>query len=208
MCCFAFLPTLLLAVASYTSPLLGTNCNTESTTTTSPSTTPAIMAFKLEPVEMLTLYGLTLMVCGALAFQESGLKPEARSAIYVGNGGALISFLTAAGVRNLKLKKGEPGYMLMMIAVHWAVVFPLIIATALGVRLTLAWNVPAKAYLKPYFSIMIAMSLATSAVLVMSRPKKNAPEEEEATPVAGAAASASGAASKTKQGDKGKTKAQ
>lgn len=129
--------------------------------------------------EMMTIYGLSLMICGALAFQDSGLAKNAMSAIYMGNGGAVISFLLAAGSKDLTLKKGEKGYKLMMISIHLAFIFPLLFGGVVGWRLWKAWNIPHKAYLKPYFSIIVAMSLLTAGVIYSKKPQKTAEKKEE-----------------------------
>lgn len=126
----------------------------------------------ISPAEMLTIHGLVLMICGALAYQESGFAQSAMSAIYVGNGGAVVSFLLAAGMRNTKLKKGESGYKMMMICVHLAVVYPIILGAAVGWRLSLAWNNPDKAYLKPFFSTIVGFCVLTSAFMIAAKPKK------------------------------------
>lgn len=132
------------------------------------------------PAEVLTLHGLVLMICGALAYQESGFAKSAMSAMYVGNGGAVVSILLATGVRNTKLKKGEPGYKMMMICVHLAVVYPIILGAAVAWRLWLAWNVPEKAYLKPFFSAIVGMCAFTAAFMLASKPKKEkAPEKKD-----------------------------
>ncbi len=133
--------------------------------------TSSTMAF-LNPQEILTLYGLCLMLCGALAFQASGRKDGAMTALYVGNGAAAITFLTAAAVGNKKLNKGDPGYKLMMAGVHWALVYPLLLAGALSFRLYKAWGNPAKAYLIPYFVTMIVASVAVVAGIAVQKPKK------------------------------------
>lgn len=128
--------------------------------------------------EMLTIYGLTLMICGALAYQSSGLASNALSAIFMGNGGAVVSFLLAAGTRDLALKKGERGYKTMMIAVHLAFIFPLLFGGVIAWRLFLAWNIAHKSYLKPYFSIIVFMSLVTAAVMYSKKPKKEEKKEK------------------------------
>lgn len=141
----------------------------------------------VSPAEMLMIHGLMLMVCGALAFQASGFQRHAMSAIYVGNGGAVVSFLLAVGMRDTTLKKGEAGYKTMMACVHLAVVYPLVIAVAVGWRLSKAWGVPEKAYLKPYFGAIVGVSLLATAVMVALKPKREkvkaeggAVEEKEA----------------------------
>lgn len=131
------------------------------------------------PAEILTLHALVLMICGALAFFESGMVESARSAMYVGNGGAVISFLLAAGVRDMKLKKGDSGYKLMMICVHLAIVYPIILGGAVGWRLSLAWNNPAKAYLKPFFSVIVGMCAITAGVIISAKPKKEVGGEKK-----------------------------
>eukprot|EP00177_Eucheuma_denticulatum_P007048 GFKZ01012827.1.p1 GENE.GFKZ01012827.1~~GFKZ01012827.1.p1 ORF type:complete len:172 (-),score=18.75 GFKZ01012827.1:881-1396(-) len=134
------------------------------------------------PAEVLSLLGLTLMVCGALAFNESGLQKSAISAIYVGNGGAVVCFMLAAGCRDTTLKKGDSGYKIMMICVHLAIVWPIILGSAVGWRLWLAWNNPAKAYLKLYFGIIVAACVLTTAAMVALKPKKKeegAPAKQE-----------------------------
>lgn len=120
------------------------------------------------------MYGLLLMVCGALAFQASGGVKAAVSALWVGNGAAAITFLTAAAVGSKKIEKGQPGYKLAMAAVHWALVYPLVLATALSVRLYKAWGNPAKAYLVPYFVTMIVASVGVVVGIAAQKPKKAA----------------------------------
>lgn len=131
------------------------------------------------PAEVLTIHGLVLMICGALAYQESGFAKSATSAIYVGNGGAVVSFLLAAGMRNTKLKKDESGYKVMMICVHLAVVYPIILGSAVGWRLWLAWNVPEKSYLKPFFSAIVGMCALTAVFMIASKPKKETVSEKK-----------------------------
>lgn len=119
------------------------------------------------------------MMVGAMAFLASGESKKAMSSIYMGNGGAAISFLLGVGVRNLKLKKGEPGYKTLMICIHLGFIFPLLFASAIGWRLNLAWDNPAKAYLKPYFLIIIAASILTSVMIYLEKPKKSKTTEKK-----------------------------
>lgn len=104
---------------------------------------------------------------------------SAMSAMYVGNLGAAISFLLAAGVRDMTLKKGDSGYKVMMICIHIAIVYPIMLGSAVGWRLWLAWNNPAKAYLKPFFSIIVGMCAITSAILISAKPKKETGAEKK-----------------------------
>lgn len=124
------------------------------------------------PSEMLSMYGLVLMVAGALAYTAAPETAKAMSSIYMGNGGALISFLLAFGVRNIAIKKGEPNFIIMMICIHLAFIFPVLFGGVVGWRLSLAWNNPAKAYLKPYFLVIIGMSLITAAFVYSQKPKR------------------------------------
>lgn len=142
--------------------------------------------------EALTMYGLVLMMCGALAYQAAGGKREARSALIVGNAAALIAFLTAGGVGQPGLKRGDKGFRLMMICVHWALVFPLAMAAVLVWRLSKAAAVPSKQYIVPYLAVMIAASFATVGIVAVNRPKKN--------PAAVRAARAVGKAEKAAKG--------
>lgn len=119
------------------------------------------------------------MICGALAFQDSNQAKNAMSAIYMGNGGAVICFLLAAGSRDPTVKKGEKGYKLMMISVHLAFIFPLLFGGVVGWRLWKAWNIPHKAYLKPYFSIIVAMSLLTAGVIYSKKPQRAAETKQK-----------------------------
>lgn len=128
-----------------------------------------------QPAEMLTIYGLTLMICGALAYQESGLQKKALSSLYMGNGAAIFSFILGVGVRNTNLKKGDPGYKIMMVCIHLAFIFPILFGGVITWRLWLAWNVPEKSYVKPYFSVIVIMSFLTSVVVYSKKPKKNKP---------------------------------
>lgn len=103
------------------------------------------------------------------------------TALYVGNGAAVITFLTAAAVGSKKIKKGEPGYRLMMAGVHWALVYPLVLAAALSWRLYKAWGNPAKAYLVPYFVTMIVASVAVVVGIALQKPKRNVAQADAAT---------------------------
>lgn len=125
------------------------------------------------PTEVLVIYGLTLMICGALAFYASGMQPKAKSSLFIGNGSAIISFGLAAGVRNMRVRKGEPGFLSMMICIHIALIFPLLMASVVSWRLFLAWSIPSKAYLRPYFIGIIVSSLISFATLYTFKPKKN-----------------------------------
>lgn len=131
------------------------------------------------PAELLTVHALTLMICGALAFQASGMSNSAMSSIYVGNGSALVSFILAIGCRNTSLKKGDRGYKVMMICVHLAIVWPALLGCVVGWRLWLAWNVASKAYLKPYFGGIVAACLLTTLGIVALKPKKEKTEKVE-----------------------------
>lgn len=134
----------------------------------------------VNPAEMLTIYGLTLMIVGALAFQAAPQDAKAMSSIYMGNGGALISFLLAVGARDTTIERGQPGYIPMMISVHLAFIFPIIYGSAVAWRLALAWDVAAKAYLRPYFMTIVAMSVLTAVVVYLAKPKKPQPQSNHA----------------------------
>lgn len=129
------------------------------------------------PAEILLLYGLTLMVCGALAFRESGYKPKAVSSLYLGNGSAVVCFLMAAGCRKIDVKKGEPGYKSMMISIHLALLFPLLLTGVVSWRLALAWNDPQKSYIIPYFAAFILSSLLSFGVLYSFKPAKKSADK-------------------------------
>lgn len=101
------------------------------------------------------------------------------SSIYVGNGSALISFMLAVGCRNTTLKKGERGYKVMMICVHAAIVWPVLLGGVVGWRLWLAWNVATKAYLKPYFGGIVVACLLTSLGIASLKPKKEKKDKVE-----------------------------
>ena len=137
---------------------------------------------KLTASEMMAVYGLSLMFCGALAYQASGMQSKAMSSIYMGNGGAVLAFLLGFGVRNTDIKKGEPGFAMMMISIHLAFIFPLLFGGVVAWRLRLLWDVPAKAYLKPYLTVIIGMSLLTAAVIYRMKPKKEPKEKAEGAP--------------------------
>ena len=116
---------------------------------------------------------------GAMAFISSGESKKAMSSIYMGNGGAVICFLLAVGVRNMELKKGEPGYKTLMICIHLGFVFPLLFASVVGWRLKLVWNNPAKEYLKPFFIVIIAASILTALFIYSQKPKKSKVTEKK-----------------------------
>ena len=157
------------------------------------------------PSEMLMIHGLVLMVCGALAFQASGFQEKALSAIYVGNGGAVVSFLLAVGMRDTTLKKGQEGYKVMMASVHLAVVYPMLIGGAVAWRLSKAWDNPDKAYLKPYFGTIVGISALTAVAMIALKPKRekvkvgDAEREGETEKEGEPVAAAEGAAGVTKR---------
>lgn len=124
------------------------------------------------PAEILFIYALTLMICGALAYYASGYQSKAKSSLYVGNGSAVVCFLLAMGVRNLHLKKGEPGFIIMMICIHLAIIFPFVLGIAVSWRLILAWNNPEKNYVIPYFAAIVVASALTVATLYTFKPKR------------------------------------
>lgn len=131
------------------------------------------------PAEVLSLYGLTLMICGALSFYASGMQSKAKSSIFIGNGSAVICFVLAFGVRNMNLHKGDPGYVLMMICIHLALVFPLVMTGVVSWRLALAWPIAEKAYVRPYFIGIVVSSLLCFAIMYTFKPKKNKPADSE-----------------------------
>lgn len=141
-----------------------------------------------KPAESLAFYGLVLMMCGALAFQAAGAKKSAMSALYVGNGGALLCFALAGGIGSVMPKKGEKGFKLSMACVHIAIIYPMLIAGALSWRLSKSWNVAEKQYIIPYFSVMIVASILTTASIVMNKPKKDRAAAARAKTVAKAKA--------------------
>lgn len=148
------------------------NAKTGSSTVNSVTPDNAI-ARNTSPSEVLLLYGLLMMIIGALAFQASGYERKAKSALYMGNGSALLSFLLAIGVRNYgKIDKHQPGFKLVMASVHLALIKTLVLCGVVGWRLSLAWNNPAKAYLAPYLVAIIAVSATTFAALAAFKPKK------------------------------------
>lgn len=131
------------------------------------------MTRNTSPAEILLMYGLSLMICGALAFQASDYKDSAKSSLYMGNGGAVLSFLLAAGTRKMaSLEKGQPGYVLMMICIHLALLYPVLMAAVVSWRLSLAWNAVAKAYVIPYLVAIIVCSLGSFVLLYSFKPTK------------------------------------
>lgn len=129
---------------------------------------------------MLAIFGLSLMICGALAYQAAGSAPKAISSIYVGNASALIAFLLAAGVRNPQVQKGDPGYKAFMICIHVAFVFPIVLGAVVSWRLVKAWPNPAKAYLLPYLAFMIVSCAVTALTIYLMKPVKPAAPEKKA----------------------------
>lgn len=119
------------------------------------------------------MYGLVLMMCGALAFQASGMKTAARSALIVGNGGAALAFLLAGGCgMGAMPQRGEKNYRRAMICVHLAIVYPAFLGLVIGWRLWKAMGNAEKAYLVPYLAAMCAASLVTTLTVVAAKPKK------------------------------------
>lgn len=141
------------------------------------------MAPLLKPQEVLIIYALGLMITGALAFNASGQKRSSLSALYVSNSVALLSFVTAAAIGNRKIEKGEPGYKLRMIAIHWAMVYPLIFTGIVIWRLAKACARAGRcgnAYVVPYLAAMIVMSVATAVAIAVQKPKNEVQGKETA----------------------------
>ncbi len=120
-----------------------------------------------KPAETMALYGLTLMICGALAFQAAGATAKAKSALIVGNFGAVLSFILAGGIGTTIPKKGAPGYKMYMACVHIALVYPVILGSALAWRLWLAWHKP----MRNYLLVMVTASILTAALVALNKPK-------------------------------------
>ena len=126
------------------------------------------------------IHGLVLMVCGPLAFQASGFQEKTQLAMYVGNGGSVVSFLLVVSMRDTTLKKGQAGYKVMMASVHLAVVYPMLIGGAVARRLLKAWHNRDKANLKPYFGKIVGISALTAVVMIALKPKREKVKVEDA----------------------------
>lgn len=122
------------------------------------------------------------MVCGALAFHASEYSPKAKSALIVGNGGALVAILLAIACRNTKIKRGDQGYKLMMASVHVALIYPLLFSALCSWRLSKAWAAPDKAYLIPYLFSMAVAGVISSVMIFVNKPKKGKGEAARKLP--------------------------
>lgn len=153
------------------------------------------------PTEALTVYGLVLMICGALAFQAAGMATNARSALIVGNGGAALAFILAGGCGSEVPEKGTRRYKIWMASVHLAIVYPALLGCVLAWRLSKAAAVASKAYLVPYLGVMCAASVLTTIVVVANKPKPKAKTEAEAESKDGKKGKDPGAKSKKEKKD-------
>jgi hypothetical protein len=167
------------------------------------------------PALVLFAYGLTIMTVGAVAFNEAELSNGALSAIFVGNGGAVIAFGCAAAVREHgKLRKGDPGWREYMLGIHAGLVLPALYSVICVWRGVLASRNPEKDYIVKYMALNVFAGILAVSLLLRYRVKGpgGASVETTATDVMAMASAieraqaASGKKGKVAFGKKGKVK--
>jgi hypothetical protein len=112
------------------------------------------------------VYAAFLAGCGFLAFAMSGFAANARTALFVGFGTAVVMVMCGllAGV----IKKNRSAGM---IGIHVGLILPLIFAGLFGWRAFKAYADPAKLYLAIILAIMALGSVLVFGLLLRARPK-------------------------------------
>ena len=111
-------------------------------------------------------YAVFLAACGFVAFAMSGFAANARTALIVGFGTAVVVAICGvlAGMIDRNRTAG-------MIGIHAGLVLPLIFAGLFAWRAWQAYADPAKLYLAAILGIMALGSLIVFAMLLSARPK-------------------------------------
>jgi hypothetical protein len=112
------------------------------------------------------MYAGFLAICGFAAFAMSGFASNARTAVIVGCGTAIVMFI--CGVLAGMIHKNKAAGM---IGIHVGLLLPLVFACLFGWRAYKAYNDPAKLYLAVILAIMAAGSVIVFGLLVSARPK-------------------------------------
>jgi len=117
---------------------------------------------------ILYLYAAFLAACGLAAFAMSGFAANARTALIVGFGTAIIIAL-CAWLASMIHKQKTAG----MIGIHVGLILPLIFAVLFGWRAYKAYGDPSggKLYLAIILAIMALGSVIVFGLLLRARPK-------------------------------------
>ena len=114
---------------------------------------------------ILYAYAVFLAVCGLVAFAMSGFAANARTALIVGFGTAIVIAICAA-LAGMFQRNRTAG----MIGIHVGLVLPLIFAGLFGWRAWQAYADPAKLYLAVILAIMAAGSVIAFIMVLRTRP--------------------------------------
>ena len=113
-------------------------------------------------------YAAFLAICGFVAFAMSGFAANARTALIVGCGTAVV--IAICGVMAGMIHRNRTAGM---IGIHVGLVLPLLFAGAFGFRAYSTFNggVPEKRYLAIILSVMAVGSILAFIAMLMMRPK-------------------------------------
>lgn len=112
-------------------------------------------------------YAAFLALCGFAAFAMSGFASNARTALIVGFGTAIVIAICGVLARMISSNRTAG-----MIGIHAGLVLTIIFAALFGWRAWQAYADPAKLYLAVILAIMAVGSAITFAMLLRARPKK------------------------------------
>lgn len=122
------------------------------------------------PALVLFAYGLFIMISGAIAFNEAEMSDAALSAIFVGNGGAVVAFGCAAAVREHgNLVKGGPGWSEYMFGIHAGLALPVLYSAISIWRGVVAAAVPGKEFIVKYMAANVVAGVAVVGLLMRYR---------------------------------------
>ena len=114
---------------------------------------------------ILYVYAAFLAICGLVAFAMSGFAANARTALIVGFGTAIVIAICAA-LAGMFHRNRTAG----MIGIHVGLVLPLIFAILFGWRAWQAYADPAKLYLAVILAIMALGSVIAFIMVLRTRP--------------------------------------
>jgi hypothetical protein len=113
------------------------------------------------------MYAAFLAACGFAAFAMSGFAPNARTALIVGFGTAIVMAVCGVLARMISTNKTAG-----MIGIHAGLVLTIIFAALFGWRAWQAYADPAKLYLAVILAVMAVGSVIAFAMLLRARPRK------------------------------------
>jgi hypothetical protein len=115
---------------------------------------------------ILYVYAAFLAACGLVAFAMSGFAANARTALIVGFGTAIVIAICAA-LAGMVHRNRAAG----MIGIHVGLLMPLIFAILFGWRAWQAYADPAKLYLAVILAVMALGSIVAFLLVLRTRPK-------------------------------------